>query len=215
MAELVDAQVSNTCDSDIMRVRFPPSAPHQSIYVDDMKNELACPGLKFELGGPSQDTIGLPVKILDLPSVIALEDSTLILRDTFHVSLVCIGRIIEKNSVSIGDFKSRVINDFCEFSKNNVIELTGYRKEFRFVAQAERKSLVVMCDVSNLNKFFDILNQKYSLNLEYPPTHVTLYTLQKNVGIFLTDSQDINLLTRKTTPPLEIETAIAQNNNSL
>ena len=36
-----------------------------------------------------------------------------------------------------------------------------------------------------------MLNQTYGLNLEYPPTHVTLYTLQPNFGIFLTDSTDI------------------------
>jgi len=62
-------------------------------------------------------------------------------------------------------------------------------------------SLVVMCDVSNLDKFFDLINEKYQLNIEYPPTHVTLYTLQPNKGVFLTNSDEINNLTKVVSKP--------------
>jgi hypothetical protein len=58
-----------------------------------------------------------------------------------------------------------------------------------------------MCDISNLNNFFDLINKKYDLQIEYQPTHVTLYTLQPNKGIFLADSGDIEKLSKPITNP--------------
>ncbi len=99
-----------------------------------------------------------------------------------------------KNNVKIPDFLSSVVSDFCEFAKSNKIDEVTYRNEFRFASENERRAVIVMCDVTGLNKFFDEINKKYHMKLEYPPTHVTLYTLQLNAGIFLTDSKDIEKL---------------------
>lgn len=158
-----------------------------------------CEGRKYQLGGPKEDTIGLPVSVVNLPEKIDVEGCTLLLKSSFHVSLVCIGKIIEKYNVSIPNFINKVVDDFCEFTKENNIDFISYSGESRFVAQNERRSVVVMCDVSNLDKFFKFINQKYGLNVEYPPTHVTIYTLQPDKGIFLTDSEDIKQLTKSIT----------------
>ena len=64
------------------------------------------------------------------------------------------------------------------------------------MVQDDLRSVVVMCEISNLNNFFDSVNRKYGLAIEYPPTHVTLYTLESKPGIFLTDSSDIKNLTK-------------------
>lgn len=143
-----------------------------------------------------EDTIILPVSITGLPTEINAEGYKLTPRNEFHVSLVCIGKIIEKHNVSIPEFISKVTGDFCDFVQANNIDFLRYRDEFKFAAQNEKRSVVVMCDVSNLEKFFVLLNKKYGLNLEYPPTHVTLYTLQQQMGIYLTDSEDIKKLTK-------------------
>jgi len=156
--------------------------------------EFICENKKYVLGGPQEDSIGLPVSLVGLPSDIAVEGCRLYLRSEFHVSLVCIGKIIEKHHISAPNFVSEVINDFCTFVKTNDIDFLRFRNEFKFVAQNERRSLVVMCDVSNLDKFFLLMNQKYKLNIEYPPTHVTLYALQHR--IYLVDSEDIARLTK-------------------
>ena len=55
--------------------------------------------------------------------------------------------------------------------------------------------MIVTCEVSNINKFFDLINKKYGLNIKYPPAHVTLYTLKDSLGIYLIDSDDIKNLT--------------------
>lgn len=163
---------------------------------------MICNGDKYELGGePIGETIGLPIDLKELPEIIEIEGNTLAAKKKFHVSLVCVGKIITKHNVSILDFIQKIVEDFCEFVKVNDVSLIKYRDEYRFVEQNDRKSLVVMCDISNLDKFFDLINEKYKLNIEYPPIHVTLYTLQSNKGIFLTDSGDINNLTKVVSKP--------------
>ena len=166
-----------------------------------MTKKPICGGGKYELAGQTGETIGLPVVLKGLPPKIQVEGYTLFLKSSFHISLVCIGKIIEKHGVSISSFIDKVVDDFCEFIKTNEVSLVGYRDEFRFVSDKERRSVVVMCDISNLDKFFELLNQKYGLQFEMQPTHVTLYTLQPDLGIFLTDSQDIERLTKLISNP--------------
>jgi hypothetical protein len=171
----------------------------------NMAKKFICGGEKYEVGGLKEDTIGLPVSFSELPVKIQVEGCELFLKDSFHISLVCIGKIIEKNQLTIPDFVNKVIADFCDFTNKINIELDQYRDEFRFVSENDRKSVVAMCDIKNLDKFFDFLNQKYNLNLEYPPTHATLYTLQPNLGIFLTDTDDIKRLTKRIEAPIKLK----------
>lgn len=163
---------------------------------DHMANKFICGGEKYEVGPPKEDTIILPVSLAGLPAEIEVKGYKLVPRTSFHVSLVCIGKIIEKHNVSIPDFINKVTNDFCNFVQIDSIDFLRYRDEFRFAALGEKRSVVVMCDVSNLDKFFTLINKKYGLKLEYPPTHVTLYTLPEQRGIFLADSEDIKKLTK-------------------
>ncbi len=169
-----------------------------------MAKHFFCGGEKYEIGGPKEDTIGLPVTFSELPPTIEVEGYELSLKKAFHVSLVCIGKIVEKNNLTDTDLVNKVIADFCEFISHTNIDLLRYRNEFRFVSEAERRAIVVMCDISNLDKFFDLINQKYGLHLEYPPTHVTLYTLQPNVGIFLTNSDDMQRLSKSIEQPVGV-----------
>lgn len=156
---------------------------------------------KYQLGGPNNDSLGLPVSPpKNLPATIKANGYTLLRRTAFHVTLVAIGKIVERYDVAVPDFLSKIAADFLSFTSDNEIKLLQYRNEFRFAQQDDHRSIVVMCDVSNLEKFFTQMNEKYGLCVEYPPTHVTLYTLQPDAGIFLIDAHDIKQLTR----PIEI-----------
>ena len=161
-----------------------------------MSNNYICNSNKYTLGGQTGDSIALPVTVSGLPDQVEVEGNILLRKTSFHVSLVCIGQIIKKHAISTPDFIEKVINDFCEFTKDNDISFVQYRDEFRFVEENERKSVVVMCDISNLDTFFDLFNEEYNLTLEYQSTHVSLYTLQPNNAIFLTDSTDLEQLTK-------------------
>lgn len=160
-----------------------------------------CEQGKYILGGPNEDSIGIPVSISRLQEKIEAEGCSLSIRTVFHATLVAIGKIIEKNQVKIPDFLDKIVADFCEFIKENNVEIVRFRDELKFASQNERRSVIIMCDVSNLDKFFDLINEKYDLQLEYPPTHVTLYTLQPDKGIFLTDSKDIETMTKSIKNP--------------
>jgi hypothetical protein len=160
-----------------------------------MNKEFICGHEKYMLSGPKRDTIILPVFFSNLPVQIEVNGHALSLKPDFHVSLICIGKIIEKHNVTIPNFIEKIEKDFCNFTKQHKIEVIRYKSEFKFASENDRRTIIAMCDVSNLNNFFDLINQKYSLNVEHPPTHVTLYALDGK-GIYLTDSKDIEKLTK-------------------
>ena len=164
-----------------------------------MKNEFIC-GDRYTIS-PS-NTIALSVPLDNLPSELVISGNRLVLKSSFHVSLVCIKEIIRKHNISIPNFRDEVIKDFCDFVKTNDISLLNYINDFRFAEEDDLKTVVVMCEVSNLNKLFEILNTKYGLKIEYPPTHVTLYKLEGKIGIFLTDANDIKSLTKPIPNPI-------------
>ena len=169
-----------------------------------MAKKFICASEKYEVGGQKEDVIALPVSLSGLPSTIEVEGYTLFLKTSFHVSLVCIGKIAEKNGIQDSKFVNKVVADFCDFIKHTSIEFQSYKNEFRFATQAKERSVVVMCNISNLDRFFDYVHLKYGLSVEYPPTHVTLYTLQPGIGIFLTDSEDIESITKLIPEPVGI-----------
>ncbi len=165
-----------------------------------MENNYICDSKKYKF---AHHTIALPITIGDLPDNIQIEGESLKLKSSFHVSLVCIGKIIEKYKITIDNFEDSVIADFCEFTKDTTVDIVAY-DNFRFASDKERRTLIVMCKISNLDSFFDSINKKYNLAIENPPTHITLYTLQEDKGIFLVDDQDITEKTKQVSVPENI-----------
>ncbi|MCR4263754.1 MAG: hypothetical protein NUV98_03500 [Candidatus Roizmanbacteria bacterium] len=139
-----------------------------------------CGGNKFTY---SKGYITLPVEINDLPESILIEGETLYKKPSFHASLLCVKDIIEKHGN--GNMEERILNFFCSFVKENDISFVKYSGEFRFAKSEERKSLVALCEISNLKKFSESLGQELGIEIPPQPTHVTLYTLQPDVGIGL------------------------------
>jgi hypothetical protein len=164
-----------------------------------MERLFICGGSKYTIS--ATDTIGLPVFLESLPTEVNIDGNKLFLKSSFHVSLVCINEIIKKYKVTVPDFKDSVVKDFCEFTAINDIQVLKYNG-FRYSEQGNLKTVIVECEVLNLSKFFEILNQKYGLRIEYPPTHVTLYAHDGKSGIFTTDAEDIKNLTKPIQNPI-------------
>jgi len=158
---------------------------------------------RYTVSGPKVDTIGLPVPLQGLPPIIQVKGYTLLARTHFHVSLVCIGQIAMKHNLTDPGLVEKIIADFETYTEHARIDFLGFRNEFRFVQEADMRSVIVMCDVSNLKEFFTLINTKYGVHLEYPPTHVTLYTLQLNVGIYVTDTADLATKTEAIPAPID------------
>lgn len=164
-----------------------------------MPDTCICDTNKYTFGN---ETISLPIVIKDLPKTIEVQGIKLLLKSSFHISLVCMGKILETNPTLPKTFIEEVVNKFCEFTKNHEVSLVDYNNEFRLVQNADRISVIAMANVSNLNTFFNLINLEFGLNLSYPPTHVTLYTLQPDLGIFVTNTEDLQRLTKVITAPV-------------
>lgn len=164
-----------------------------------MERPFICGGNKYTIS--ATNTIGFPVFLENLPKEIIIGGNKLLLKSSFHVSLVCINEIIKKHNVSIKDFRDSIVKDFCDFTAGNDIRVLQY-KEFKYAEETNLKTVIVMCEMLNLSKFFEIINKKYGLKIEYPPTHVTLYAHDGKTGIFLTDSNDIKNLTKPISNPI-------------
>ena len=157
---------------------------------------------KYEVAGSR--IISLPIYFASLPEKIHVEGREFGRRTSFHISLVCMERMVRKYGLSIPDLGAKVVEDFREFVRSNDIRFLRYRDEFRMVAFDGRCSIVVMCDVSGIGAFFDLINKKYGLKLDAQPTHVTLYTLKNDLGIYLIDQDDIQKITKVIPNPLGI-----------
>src|SRR3989344_5964208 len=165
-----------------------------------MEIETICNG-KYEFY-TEKKTISLPVELKNLPDQLIVKERTLFKRSEFHVSLVCINKIIEKYNINIPDVTTKIVNDFCEFTKDNEIKVLSYKDEFKFVEREDKTTIVVMCETLNLHKFFDFINKKYSLEVDLPPAHVTLFTLDGKSGIYLISPNDIKNFTQPIPNPL-------------
>lgn len=133
--------------------------------------------------------ITLPVKAEEIPKTVDINGKTLLLKSSFHVSLMYVKGVVSKYGES---FEQKIVDFFCDFVKSNKISFTNYRDEFRYaIDERGRETVIVMCDTLNIKEFFEALNKKFGFDIEVPPTHVTLYTLEQDKGIGLNDSSDI------------------------
>ena len=164
-------------------------------------SQFICGGERYQYGSR---TIGIPVAVSNLPKEIEVEGYKLLAKTEFHSSLVYAGRIADKYGFYSADFEQKVLADFCAYTAAHSIEFVRFTGEFRFVDKEDKKTVVAMCEISNLAPFIDFLNKKYSLKLEYPPTHVTLFTLQLNAGVFLIDAEDLQKSTKIIPAPVKL-----------
>jgi len=120
-----------------------------------------CGGEKYIL---RNDTIALPVEISGLPDTFNAEGEVLLGKSSYHVTLVALGKIKEKYDIKAEDFIEKATKLFCEYIKTNDVSLVNYRDEFYFVQDERgRKTIVVMCDISKLNGYFDIFNKEFGI----------------------------------------------------
>lgn len=144
----------------------------------------------------STKTIILPLSLdVDLKQV-SIDGSTLLLKSKFHVTLLPIQQLIERYAINIPNFETSVSEDFCQYVKENPIDLVSFSNEYRVVSQNNLKTLVVMCEVTNYDGLFALINKKYDLNMEVPRTHVTIYSSEADKGIYLINSDDIRQITK-------------------
>lgn len=161
-----------------------------------MLNEFTIGNVTYQIGGPNYDSIGLPIRLNNLPAELTIDGYRMVRKKAFHVTLVPVGNIAQRHEINDPNLLEELLKDFQQFVAQHPIRFLRLTNEFRFVTQNNRRTIVGMCEVENLDKFYATINLQYNFIFEVPPTHVTLYTLYGGPGIFLIDHMDIESLTK-------------------
>lgn len=144
-----------------------------------------------------------------LPDRLKMDGSELVIKPEFHISLVWVGRL--KDMVNEPDkekVKREMIGEFEEFVKEYPLDDYELTKELRLVRFEDRKSVIAMAEVPNIDRFFERLSRKYDVNLPFQPTHITLYTLPTDkIGIGLLSYGELDAYTEPIDLP-EIQAAL-------
>lgn len=144
-----------------------------------------------------------PELFREFPDLVQWDGTTLRKKSEFHVTLLQIRIASELVREPLEGFESKVENFFHSFIKEKPIEVVSFLDDFRYAEKEEKKTIVVRCTVSNLNEFFVALNRAIHIDMPTQPTHVTLYTLQKNIGIHVPDDRTMEDLERVHLPELD------------
>jgi len=106
---------------------------------------------------------------------------TFLKRTAFHVSLMYVPNILAKHP----DLEEKILQSFCNFQNGHTFSIQEFTGELRHVTDTERgrESVIAMCTVNNLDKWSKVLERELKITVEPHPTHVTMYTLEENLGI--------------------------------
>ena len=160
-----------------------------------MKNYI-CGANKFAYG---KGYIYLPIDLdSNLPDDLEIDGVRLLRKSSFHVSLVCVKNIGN-------NLEQKVIDSFCKFTSVNDISFVRFIGEFRFAEFEERKTLVVKCQISGIEKFIKQLSQELGMDIPNQPTHVTLYTLQPDAGIGLNSLNELDGKSKVVEGPIKLD----------
>jgi len=166
-----------------------------------MAQTLEISGVEYQIGSPNMDAVGLPVSLTDLPATLEVEGATLLRRSSFHVTLVAVGHLAARQGLNAASFVPQVLESFQRYVAKTPIAFERFTGEYRLAEEGELRSVVAMCDVGNLREFLLRVGKEFDIKPEYPPTHVTLYTLQQDAGIFLTTEEELEARSHVVTVP--------------
>ena len=133
------------------------------------------------------------------PSLVTWNGLQLVKKEEFHVTL-----LHAKYSTELAG----VANDelavfFDSFVIKNPIELISFIDDLRYVEEDDKKTILVRCAASNLEELFVAFNAPFGVQLPTQPAHVTLYSLDKAVGIHINSDEKMESLERVRLPELE------------
>jgi hypothetical protein len=125
------------------------------------------------------------IPLTGLPEEVTINGQQLFVKDEFHITLVSIRYLAEQiQATNQESVLHQLIEEFETFTEKTSLEKYTISNDFRFVQDKGRTTVIVMAEVLNLDKFFERLNQKFSIKLPKQPTHVTLYRYPKDfIGI--------------------------------
>lgn len=132
------------------------------------------------------------INLLGLPETIGVEDLTLHKKSEFHVSIMALKHLAPMlDSEHVEQAAEILTRSFLEFANEH--DLTSFRLtgEYRLAKRAERVTIVAMVKLDNIAELFDYLRTKHDINFPTQPTHITIYTLQPEIGIGILSEDEL------------------------
>lgn len=150
--------------------------------------------------------VRLDVEIPNLPEAIDALGEHWIRKGEFHVTLIGSGlkledRLRERNPDLSHKKAGRLINLVLGETLAGKSFKVIPQDELRIAQEKDRKTIVRMCSVEGTKDFFSELSRSLGLEIEAPPTHITLYTLRNGWPIGIYNRQRLDEVTRKLTRP--------------
>lgn len=148
-----------------------------------------------------------PMIFIAFPRTISWKGEQLHMKDELHATIMHPKSLPELAEVQNDRFASFL----ASFVQKNPVRLSAFLNDFRCASEegpsisvgAGNRTIVVRCTLSNLPELFSRFNKEFKVNLPLQAAHVTLYTLQKNRGIYINDEKTMETLERVHLPELE------------
>ncbi len=138
----------------------------------------------------------------NMPETVRVDDLELVKKSEFHITLAGTERLAKLiNPEDSERVEAEITDKFKAFTNENPIKNFELTHEFRFVQRGERKTVVAMVGIENLASFYDLLRQDYGMDIPTQPAHITIYSLEPEVGISLSSQADLDNDTKITDMP--------------
>jgi len=146
--------------------------------------------------------IALQVKLSGkLPDSLEVHGNKLILKSKFHITLID-ARVtaisIDPNNSE--DVEAEIVSEFKDFISEYSLEHYRIIQKFRYVQRDVRRTIIIMAEVPNLDRFFEKLRQRFDKDIPLQPAHLTLYVNRPQRGIGLLSDEEL----KRDTEPIEI-----------
>lgn len=129
---------------------------------------------------------------VELPIEITVDQKTLFRKGEFHVSLMALKKLLPLiNTVNDDITETDLVQDFLDYQSTVALSDFTLTNELRYVVRGERETIVSMVKVPNIDGLFDVLRAKYGVDIPTQPTHITLYTLQPEIGIGILSQDEL------------------------
>ena len=141
----------------------------------------------------SNGYIFLPLRNLNLdnlhPTIVLFGDNYY-LKSEFHVSLICVKEALRENPLIT---EANIVDIFNGFVGKISLQKVEYLDEYRIATHPDgRKSIIQKVNIRGVEGLFTELRKKIHITINTQPLHVTIYTLQGDRGIGISNIEDYN-----------------------
>lgn len=127
----------------------------------------------------------LPLNLKIVPRI-KIGNATFFPKSGYHVSLLCIENFSESDQKKIFNFAQKY--------SVKIKKITGI---YRLAVLQNQQSIIVRVHLRGLKKLISAINYHFGYNFSYPPTHITLFTLNGQYGIAINSTGEYKQLTRQ------------------